>query len=382
MNIGLVIFQAEESLGGAERYTVDIAHGLAKRGHSIHLLAGTFGNEIPGVTFVNLSVRSATRSGQFLDFLTGLDAHLQRVKYDVIHAMLPIRRCDFYHPHGGISKAALAMELGREDGAGSALGRFAGRFNRKRRLYADVEKDLIYGPSRPVVLCLSDYSKRIIERHYPDIPDQLVKLFNGTDLERFDPAKHTGGRKMIREKFGIANDATIGLMVAQNFMRKGLPDVIAATAEIAVKTPDSAPVIVVVGREDPNRARQQAQRLGIEKRIIFAGVTDCMADFYSAADFFVLPTRHDSCSLVVLEALAMGLPVISTIFNGACEAMINGRHGYVLEDPANIEALAAAMTKLLDPHRREAMRSACLSLRPALSQETHLDRLEELYGHV
>jgi UDP-glucose:(heptosyl)LPS alpha-1,3-glucosyltransferase len=365
MKIALVIYQGDETHGGAERYTADIARGLAARSHTVDLLASSFGAPIPGVNFIEIPARSPTRGGQFLNFLSGLDAHLQQSKYDVIHAMLPVRRCDFYHPHGGISKAALAQELGREEEAGWSLGRFAGRFNRKRRLNADVEKDLIYDPSRPVVLCLSDYSRSIILRHYPDISDQLVKLFNGTDLEKFDPQVHAPGRKKIREKFAIPDDATVGLMVAQNFTRKGLPDVVAATASMALNSPDAAPVILVVGREDPHRARQQAERLGIEKRILFAGVTDCIPDFYSAADFFVLPTRHDSCSLVVLEA--------------ACEAMTNGVHGWILEDPANIEALAAAMTKLLDPRRREAMHKACLLLRPGLSQQTHLDRLEDLY---
>ncbi len=61
------------------------------------------------------------------------------------------------------------------------------RLNRKRRLYADVEGRLIYGADRPIVLCLSDYSKGIVLRHYPDIGGQLVKLFNGTDLQDSTP---------------------------------------------------------------------------------------------------------------------------------------------------------------------------------------------------
>jgi UDP-glucose:(heptosyl)LPS alpha-1,3-glucosyltransferase len=113
--------------------------------------------------------------------------------------------------------------------------------------------------------------------------------------------------------------------------------------------------------------------------MIFAGAVEEPYTVYRAADFFVLPTRHDPCSLVVLEALAMGLPVISTVFNGASEVMVPGEHGFVLKDPADVDALAAAMRRMLDPENRRAMSNACLHLRPALSYEHHLDQLLALY---
>ncbi len=75
----------------------------------------------------------------------------------------------------------------------------------------------------------------------------------------------------------------------------------------------------------------------------------------------------------------MGLPVISTVKNGACEIMADGVHGSVLADPDDTEALAAAMRKWLDPGVRLAGSEQCLLLRPALSVENHLARLESLY---
>jgi UDP-glucose:(heptosyl)LPS alpha-1,3-glucosyltransferase len=82
---------------------------------------------------------------------------------------------------------------------------------------------------------------------------------------------------------------------------------------------------------------------------------------------------------VVLEALAMGLPVLSTRFNGACEIMTSGEHGFVLDDPQDIGALSSAMRAMLDAPTRQRMRSACLALRPALSYERHLDVLTQIY---
>jgi len=85
---------------------------------------------------------------------------------------------------------------------------------------------------------------------------------------------------------------------------------------------------------------------------------------------------------VVLEALAMGLPVISTVKNGACEIMQDGQHGRILANPDDKSALAEAIVEMLDPVHRSRMSSACLNLRPQLSQDWHLDRLEAVYTDI
>lgn len=95
----------------------------------------------------------------------------------------------------------------------------------------------------------------------------------------------------------------------------------------------------------------------------------------------MLPTRRDSCSLVVLEALASGLPVISTRQNGATEIMTDGVHGYVLQGPDD-PRLAEAMRLMQSAERRAAMREACLALRPLLSWENHVSTLLSIYQRV
>src|SRR6202012_784764 len=111
----------------------------------------------------------------------------------------------------------LETHLTRMSPAARALAQIANRLNRKRRLFAKIEEKLIYGPDKPLVLCLSDYVKGMILRHYPDISGQLVKLFNATDLNLFDPAKHAATRQTIRQRFSISPQATVALMIAQHF---------------------------------------------------------------------------------------------------------------------------------------------------------------------
>ena len=369
MNVALVILHADPARGGAERYTVDLAHGLAGRGHRVTLVSSASAD--PAATgpyaTVRLPAGGTTRDGRYRRFLDALDAHTAAAGYDVVHAMLPVRRCDVYHPHAGV-----AAEAARR---GSAVTRWA---NRRRHRFAAVERDLLTGPRPPVVLCLSDVVRADVRQWYPGLADdRLATLFNAVDLTRFDPGREPDSRERTRAELGYRPGDVVALMIAQDFRRKGLAQAIGAVDEC-----DPRLSLLVVGRDDPRRYRAWAVECAVVDRVRFAGPTADPVPFYRAADLFVLPTRHDPCSLVVLEALAMGLPVISTVRNGACEVMSDGVHGRVLPDPDDVPALAAAMAELLDDARRAEMAAACRALRPALSVDRHLGTLEAVYDRV
>lgn len=376
LRIALVILHGDPGRGGAERYTVDLAAGLRGRGQEVSLVASSFAQGGATADDVLLGAGAATRAGRYTRFLDELDRHLESTAYDAVHAMLPVRRCDLYHPHAGVAAEAVATAHLKYDGTvRQALARTANRLNRRRQKFAAVEKKLLGAQRPPVVLCLSEYVKRVVRKHYSISPQRLVSLFNGVDLDKFDPAARPQAGRQTRQELGIAPDRILGLLIAQDFERKGLSQAIHAMGKID----DPRLVLLVAGKQDAGPYVQLARQVGVADRIIFAGASDHPYALYRAADFFVLPTRHDPCSLVVLEALAMGLPVISTAMNGACEVMTPGEHGFVLKDPADVDALAQAMGRMLDPENRRAMSNACLHLRPALSFQRHLDQLLELY---
>jgi len=289
--------------------------------------------------------------------------------------MLPAPICDVYHPHAGL--AAEAIREGHLKHAGhiaQIASKLGNRLNQRRQLFAKAENYLLKSRQPPVVLCLSEYVKQTVRRYY-DLPEnRLATLFNAVDLTRFDPTLRD--RKKDRRDLKIEGNQTAALMVAQDFARKGLKQTIQAMQKIG----DRDLHLFVIGRDNAAPYERQAKDAGIAGQIHFAGQVADPRPYYNAADFLVLPTSHDPCSLAVLESLAMGLPVISTVFNGACEIMENSKHGFVLEDPKDSDALANAMTQLLNPAARAAMREACLSLRPKLSFDSHLDRLLAIYA--
>ena len=388
MRIALVILHADVARGGAERYTFDLGQALWARGHEVDVLSTTragiihkIGHLLETERFI-FPARGLSKLSQYLHFLDDVDRHLDATPYDVVHAMLPIRRCDVYHPHAGV--AAQAVRSGHLKHASPlkrSVAAFVNRANLKRNRFAAVERELLEGDCPPVVLCLSDYVKETVRRQYPRFPeDRLATLFNAVRLDQFDPANAATSEQGadVRRLIAPPSGGVVGLMVAQDFGRKGLREAIEALAA----TGDPRIHLAVVGRPDATAYRELAKSLGVGDRVRFVGATSRVYDFYAAADFFVLPTRHDPCSLVVLEALAMGLPVISTKQNGACEIMTSGEHGFVLEGADDREGLIAAMRTMTHGPTRARMRANCLALRPRLAYESHLDTLTGIYRRV
>jgi UDP-glucose:(heptosyl)LPS alpha-1,3-glucosyltransferase len=380
VKVALVILHADPRKGGAEGYTVNLAQALSRRGHDVTLVATSFGPQAEGIRRVPLDGGGVTRSGRYRRFVDSLDEHLATSPgYDVVHAIAPVRRCDFYHPQAGLAAEALASGHLKYGPVRAPLDKLATRLNRKRQFVGSVERGLLSGERAPVVLCVSDMVRRTAREHYPRMPEaKLVTLFNAVDPARFDPDVKPQARDEVRRQFGIGPEKVVALIVAQDFKRKGLRPAIEAVARVD----DPRLVLLVVGKPDPRPYQQLAARLGVTDRVIFAGPTSDTYGSYRAADLFVLPTWHDPCSLVALEALAMGLPTITTAQNGASEMIERGRHGYVLADPSDVAGLARGISELLEPRTRQARRDACLALRPRLSYEHHLDRLEGLYRSV
>lgn len=366
MNILLVILHADPARGGAERYTLDLAQALTQRGHAVCLGARTFARIPAGVQRVDLNGGGVTRLGQYRRFLDELTFHRTDHRYDIVHAMLPVRRCDVYHPHAGVAAAAKS-------------GRWS--YNLRRRAMAATERNLLTGASPPVVLCLSQVIQRTVKKHYTLAEDRLAMLFNAVDLAHFDPAAHAEAGRDLRIKLGIDGHTSVVAMIAQDFHRKGLDQTLRAMAAMQAGG-QSLPSLLVAGRDDARPFIRLARELAIHDHVSFLGPLADPRPLYAAVDMLVLPTRHDPCSLVVLEALAMGVPVITTRCNGASEIMTDQVHGFVLAQADDVPALANAMRQLGDPATHQRMNHACLELRRELAYERHLEHLESIYQRI
>ena len=169
--------------------------------------------------------------------------------------------------------------------------------------------------------------------------------------------------------------------MGSGFKRKGLHFLIAALARMQRR--DSRLLVVGHGRTKPYE--RLAAKLGVAQRVRFLGPQPAVERFYAAGRVLALPTVYDPCSNVVLEALAGGLPVVTTAANGASEFIRPGDNGAILARPDDCQDLAAALDEYLerstDPAVQQAAMAAVADLSwPRTVAET-LAALEEVGGH-
>jgi len=137
-----------------------------------------------------------------------------------------------------------------------------------------------------------------------------------------------------------------------------------------------------VGKGPIEPYRNLAKRLKIENIISFYGFIENPMPYYMAADVLIHPTFYDACSLVVLEAWASGLPVITTRFNGAGELMTPGIHGFLIENPGDAKELALRMKSLLDVSLRSKMAEEACTLGSNQSTDQNFQKIEAIYKEI
>jgi UDP-glucose:(heptosyl)LPS alpha-1,3-glucosyltransferase len=204
-------------------------------------------------------------------------------------------------------------------------------------------------------------------------------LYCSIDPERFAADDRPARRDRERRVWGVAPDEPVGLFVAMNYRLKGMAPLIRSLVHVPA---DRRFRIVVVGNANFRRYESLARRLGVRDRLIFLGFRSDPRDAYFGADFLVHPTFYDPCSLVALEALACGLPVVTSRFNGAAEKLNPPHDGLIVEDPHNARELGAAITDLLNPDLLPARKVSAADAGRCWTFEDHYRQLLELFEEV
>ena len=214
-------------------------------------------------------------------------------------------------------------------------------------------------------------------------PDRIHIVYNSIDPNRFTVADPAAVRAETRLKYGLAADAHVGLFVGHNFWLKGLQPLLEALAKRQATQPAAERVhLLVSGGGKIMPFQKMAEQLGLGQTVQLLGFTPDVKSLFHAADFFVSPTYYDPCSLVVMEALACRLPVITTACNGAGELVTNGREGFVVPTPNHQAELINALNAMTDVQARRAMAEAAQKLGQAQTFDNHVNQLERIFAAV
>lgn len=381
MHIALVIERIETWRGGAETSTVHFANELAAQGCSVTVLTTSHAPSTPTLTIVPIPARATFRAWRTRRFAEGAARYAREHDFDLVHAITPCPAADVYQPRGGTVPEMLERNLAMRAGAlQRGAKRLGQKLSAKYRVIADLERSLLNRDPAPWVIALSDYVSEQLRRHYRFDPARVRKVFNGVAPDPTPPEERAMRCREVRRQFDIGEKDLFVLCVAHNFKLKGVGKLIEALPGVSV--PGRRVVAVIVGRDDPTPFARLAVGLGVAGRVLFAGPSQRVRSFFHAADLLAHPTFYDPCSRVVLEAMASGLPVITTRFNGAAERVTDGREGYVIDAPTDVDALADRITRLADPdHRRDCARRAPEAVRDA-TMTRHAAEVIALYDQI
>jgi UDP-glucose:(heptosyl)LPS alpha-1,3-glucosyltransferase len=374
-SIAIVIERLSVALGGAERSVVEMSRALARLDLDVHILAAKGQSAARNVHI--LCEKTRGKRTWYFTFKNALQEHLLQNHYDIIHSTMPFGFADIYQPRGGSFAESIirnAASYGNPFiGAYKRLTAFA---NYRRTLLLNAERKLCKDPGGPVVVALSDYVARQFTQHYGLNDARVTVIANGVKVNRqIDAARADKLRSQIMRSLGLreSDQPRFFLFAANNFRLKGLGPLIRAMSSAVARIGKRCPYLLAAGSGSSGSYRRLARRLNIDKRIVFLGPLRAIEDALSIADVAVLPTFYDPASRFVLEALAVAKPVITTKFNGASDLFVSGRHGIVVDEPENIDALAEAIIYFADPDN--VKRASAAIMEDNVREKVSIDRV-------
>jgi UDP-glucose:(heptosyl)LPS alpha-1,3-glucosyltransferase len=360
--------------GGAELYLQRLLAALAERGHQLHLLAEGWDNVPHGVTLHPLGV-AATRAQRPVAFADAVQGELARQTFDCVFSFERTRRQDVYRAGDGVHRVWLRRRRRHAPWWRRSLVGLGAFHRNVLRLEAET-----FDPrnTRHVIVNSEMVRKEILE-HFTFPAERIHLVRNGVDVARFQ----SGEREATRESFGVKSDEFLLLFVGSGWERKGLKYALQALrllqlgahlgrisdsvrqlteaartrlAEAAKTVGTPLPGIATPAQPEsrpslplsPDKVKLLV--VGKGKRpvqhpanVLFAGPLSAPENAYAAADLFVFLPIYEPSANVVCEALAAGLPVVTTAQNGAAELIEDGVNGTVIDDSAAIKEVVEAI---------------------------------------
>lgn len=289
--------------------------------------------------------------------------------FDLVQSHERLPCCDLFRAGDGVHREWLIQRARRRGG----LSRFLDRASPFHRRILAAERTLFASPRLKAIVCNSRMVRDEIARHYGVARERLVVIPNAVDGTRFHPSLREQYRASTRRELGLADDRPVFLCVGSGFERKGVDLLLEVW-------PGVDATLLVVGH-DRRLADYRRRAEGLAGKVRLVGPQQDVRPWLGAADVFVLPTLYDPLPNAALEALASGLPVLTSLKSGAAEWLRPGVNGDVADalDPAAWLALLKAWS---DPARAHAAapeaRAAVAGLTPDAMQHAFRDLYSRL----
>lgn len=345
------------STGGAEAYLKRLGKAVAEAGHSSVLFCSSDWPESqwPHGERVIVAGRSP------MSFSRALQALAPRRRCDYLFSLERIGFCDCFRAGDGVHASWLERRARYEP----FWKPFFRKFQARHRELLEIERKVFSAQGAQTIIANSNLVKDEIASRFDFPSDKVHVVYNGVPSVQIPP----GLRPKARTRFGVEEDALTIAFVGSGWERKGLRFAIEAVRKAKTKKVR----LIIAGRGNSNK-------YPFSHRLRFVGPQSDMVPLLAASDLFLLPTIYDPFSNACLEALAAGLPVLTTRDNGFSEIIRSGVEGEVFESPEAVDAMASAIDAWADPKRRESVRGDLVRLGASYSMEKNLENTLRALG--
>lgn len=323
MKIAMVVEHCNKQ-GGHERVVAELAERIADY-HEVHIFANSF-DDLENERIITHHVPMFKKPALLMitSFILASTYQLRRQKFDIIHSQGPNAIVQNVITDHTTQRAKI-----------NALSDFVS--NRRRSLIQSLHdralqaiiyriEGMIYNPkSGRRIIAVSNGVRREIVEYYGRPDDEISVIPNGVDLEEFYPGNRRLYRAEIRQQFGISERDFVLLFVGGDWERKGLEYIIRSLPFIGFQ---SVKLLVVGEWFSRGYFTELSQNSKTSGQIVWIGKSRAVRKFYAASDLLILPSFYEAFSLVMLEAMASGLPLLATRINGAEDLIREGCNGY------------------------------------------------------
>lgn len=343
--------------GGAERFISRALEALDDDSLELNIITRSWQGEPKPEWHLHIcNPKKWGRISRERGFALAARACWQQEKFDIVQSHERIAGCDIFRAGDGVHRVWLEQRAR----VVSPVQRLLTQVSRYHRYVMTAEEEMFRSPALKKIICNSLMVKNDIMRCFQVPEEKFAVIYNAIDATRFMPAT-AEQRQQSREQLNLPDNAKVFIYVGSGFERKGLK------ASISALAATDAHLLVVGQDKQQSRYENLARSLGCEKRIHFLGVQNNVIPFYHAADSLILPTLYDPFPNVILEAMACGLPVITSFTCGGAEFIIDGKQGFVcdaLDVPALTAAAVAIPQRTLDSRMGDLARERVLPCSP------------------
>lgn len=370
MRLAFLIFRYFP-FGGLQRDCYQIAAECLVRGHQVHIYTMRWeGEPLAGATITILNPPGWTNAKRALNFSNQMQTILAEQNFDVVIGFNRMAGLDLYFA-GDLCFVAQQ----------STKNLLFLHLSSRHKIYKKLEAAVFSPLAKTHILSLTKQSQVLYQHYYHTQSErftQLLPLLQHTHVSSIDATR----RNHLRAKFNIAPTDFLLVFISANFAIKGIDRAIMAVASLPEAVRSNVK-LWIIGPDNPQRYLKQAQKLGIADLVCYLGPQIDVLDYLLAADLLIHPAKAELGGLVLLEALAAGLPILTTDVCGFAPNVAEYQAGIVLSSPFSQANLNQALATLLTPPVLSAYRThAQLAAKEASQWQGHkqaVDVIESFY---